>query len=267
MWELAQTKFSDNSEEVAKALIELANAHLKKKDFDEAIKLQKRALEVYQSLESFKDSDVVAGIAITLSEWLEKMGKIDEGLEALKTAEQIYQYNYSLMDKRSCKVKRNIALLHLKKENYAEALDELKEVEELEKSLYGDNSSNLAKTYKVIGTLHIINNNPVEARDYLMRAHAIFESKGQLKLLKEVKNKLKMLSSSQRPHAADAIAEGLDSGDDSPNGSPERKSPEGIIKAKKKKVGTGIGVAKKKVKKTVFRNNFIKESDSNQGLQ
>lgn len=69
-------------------------------------------------------------------------------------------------------------------------------------------------------------------------------------------------------HAADAIAEGLDSGDESPNGSPERKSPEGIIKAKKKKIsaGNGIGMAKKKVKKTVFRNNFIKESDSNQGL-
>lgn len=69
-------------------------------------------------------------------------------------------------------------MLYLKKENYNEALDELKEVEELEKSLYGDNSSQLAKTYKVIGTLHIINSNPGEARDYLMRAHAIFESKG-----------------------------------------------------------------------------------------
>jgi hypothetical protein len=31
-------------------------------------------------LEGFKDSDHVAGIAITLSEWLEKVGQIDEGL-------------------------------------------------------------------------------------------------------------------------------------------------------------------------------------------
>jgi tetratricopeptide (TPR) repeat protein len=162
-------------------------------------------------------------------------------------------------------VKRNIALLYLKKENYTDALEELKEVEELEKSLYGDNSSQLAKTYKVIGTLYIINNNPPEARDYLMRAHAIFESKGQLKLLKEVKNKLKMLNSSQKIAAAEAMAnEGLDSGDDSANNSPERKSAEGIIKAKKKKAtGNGVGVAKKKIKKTVFRNNFVKESDSN----
>ena len=72
----------------------------------------------------------------------------------------------------------------------------MKEVEELEKTLYGEGSVQLGKTYKVIGTLYIINNNPIEARDYLMRAHAIFESKGLVKLLKEVKNKIKMLNSS-----------------------------------------------------------------------
>eukprot|EP00347_Sterkiella_histriomuscorum_P020213 403338658 len=255
VWELNQAKFGDNSEEVAKAYIELASAHLKKKDFGEAIKLQQKALTVYQSIEGFRDTDLVANIALTLSEWLEKVGQIDEGLEALKQAEQIYEYNYSVVDKRTCKVKRNIALLYLKKENYNEALEELKEVEELEKSLYGDNSSQLAKTYKVIGTLYIINNNPGEAKDYLMRAHAIFESKGQLKLLKEVKSKLNMLKSSVKMAAEQVAMEALDSGDDSGNGSPEKKS---ASKGKKK------GLVQKKQKRRVFTNNFIKESDSNQ---
>jgi hypothetical protein len=45
-----------------------------------------------------------------------------------------------VVDKRTCKVKRNIALLFLKSNKYDEALEELKEVEELEKTLYGDNS-------------------------------------------------------------------------------------------------------------------------------
>ena len=54
---------------------------------------------------------------------------IDEALEALKQAEQIYEYNYSVVDKRTCKVKRNIALLYLKANKYDEALEELKEVE------------------------------------------------------------------------------------------------------------------------------------------
>jgi hypothetical protein len=34
-----------------------------------------------------------------------------------------------VVDKRTCKVKRNIALLYLKSNRYDEALDELKEVE------------------------------------------------------------------------------------------------------------------------------------------
>lgn len=60
-------------------------------------------------------------------------------------------------------------------------------------SLYGDMSLNLRKTYKVIGTLYIIQNAPVEARDYLQRALAIFELKGNVKVQKEVKAKLKLL--------------------------------------------------------------------------
>ncbi len=89
-----------------------------------------------------------------------------------------------------------------------------------------------------------------------MRAHAIFESKGLLKLLKEVKSKLKMLNSSTKL-AAEMIAAEADSGDDSgKEASPDRKNSE-ARKASKKK---GL---KKKGKKTVFRNNFLKESDSN----
>ena len=72
---------------------------------------------------------MVAGIAVTLSEWFEKNEQIDEALDALKQAEQIYEYNYSVVDKRTCKVKRNIALLYLKNNKYDEALEVLKEVE------------------------------------------------------------------------------------------------------------------------------------------
>lgn len=180
-----------------------------------------------------------------------------------------------MVDKRTCKVKRNVALLYLKSNRYEEALDELKEVEELERTLYGEASVQLGKTYKVIGTLFIINSNPQEAREYLMRAHGIFESKGLLKLLKEVKSKLKMLNSSVKLAAEMAAAQALESGgDDSGDGSPERKFSSG--KSGKKKVTVGgtttmnaAALAKKKkvAKKTVFRNNFVKESDSTAQLQ
>ena len=90
-----------------------------------------------------------------------------------------------------------------------------------------------------------------------MRAHAIFEAKGQVKLLKEVKNKLKMLNSCVKINAEVAAAEVMDSGDnESPEGSPEQDKRD-MHKAAKKKGA----IAKKKKKKTVFRNNFVSSGD------
>ena len=60
---------------------------------------------------------------------------------------------------RTCKIKRNVALVYLRGNKFEDALKELKEVESLERILYGDTSSNVAKTQKVIGTLMIIMNN------------------------------------------------------------------------------------------------------------
>lgn len=221
----------------------------------------------------------MAEIAITLSEWLEKAERIEEALEALKMAEQIFEYSYSVIDKRTCKVKRNVALLYLKSNRYDEALEVLKEVEELERTLYGEASTQLAKTYKVIGTLYIINSSPQEAREYLLRALGIFEAKGLVKLLKEVKSKLKMLNSSVKMAAEMAVQEAVDggSGDDSGReGSPtgDRKQGSAGRSGNKKKMqfampnGVAVAAAKKKKvqKKTVFRNNFVKESDSNAQL-
>ena len=48
VWEIYQAAFGPNSLEVAKAYQELAQAHLKKRDFNEAISFQQKALKVYQ---------------------------------------------------------------------------------------------------------------------------------------------------------------------------------------------------------------------------
>lgn len=68
----------------------------------------------------------------------------------------------------------------------------------MELQLYGERSANLGKTYKVIGTLHIILNNPAEAKNYLTLAAQIFEQRGMLKMLKEVRQKIKMLQANNR---------------------------------------------------------------------
>lgn len=102
---------------------------------------------------------------------------------------EIYQRSYGLEDVRTCKIKRNVALVYLRGNKFDEALKELKEVEELERLLYGETSAQLAKTLKIIGTLMIIMKNSPDqqvisaddAREYLMQAHAIFEQRGMVK--------------------------------------------------------------------------------------
>ena len=117
-----------------------------------------------------------------------------EALNSLREVERIFEHNHGdEISAKICKVKRNISLLCLKLDENAAALDELKQVEDLERALYGENSTQLGKTYKVIGTIHLLNKSHADAREYLGRAQAIFELKGQIKLLKEVKSKLRLL--------------------------------------------------------------------------
>jgi len=142
---------------------------------DEAIRFQKKAFEIFSDIPKFSNTEFLSQIAITLAELQEKAGLFDDALVCLHNAKDILEDNYSLVDKRTCKVKRNISLLYLKSSKYDEALSELKEVEELETTLYGDRSGNLAKTYKVIGTLLILNNMTEEAKEYLLKAQSIFE--------------------------------------------------------------------------------------------
>ena len=74
----------------------------------------------------------------------------------LKEAEDIYECTYGLVDKKTCKIKWDIALLLLKASKYNEALDEVLAVEEQEKNLYGDSSLQIGWTNKLIGTLYIL---------------------------------------------------------------------------------------------------------------
>eukprot|EP00831_Metopus_contortus_P006822 TRINITY_DN12611_c0_g1_i2.p2 TRINITY_DN12611_c0_g1~~TRINITY_DN12611_c0_g1_i2.p2 ORF type:complete len:180 (-),score=54.41 TRINITY_DN12611_c0_g1_i2:202-741(-) len=127
----------------------------------------------------------------------EDFEKISEAIETLRKAEQIYESSLGKMNKKTCKIKRNISLLMLKDNQYQEALDELLEVEELEKHLYGEDNIQLGKTYKIIGTLYIITKSGEQAAQYLSQAYSIFENAGNSKLMKEVAAKMKLLRSAK----------------------------------------------------------------------
>ena len=104
---------------------------------------------------------------MTLSELQDKCGQTDDALNSLKAVEKIYKNNYSEVNAKTCKVKRNISLLCLKSDKNEDALLELRQVEELERTLYGETSTQLGKTYKVIGTIHLLNKNHLDAKEYL----------------------------------------------------------------------------------------------------
>lgn len=56
----------------------------------------------------------------------------------MQRALEIYENSYGVQDVRTCKIKRNVALVYIGGKKFEEALKELQEVEEVEKYLYGD---------------------------------------------------------------------------------------------------------------------------------
>ena len=209
MMELSQENYGEESEQVGNVFLQMAKIHARRRDVAMAIGDQSKAQQVYEKQEKYQGTDFIAGIATQLSTWQEQTGLIDESLVNLNKALEIYEGAYGLEDVRTCKIKRNVALVYLRGNKFEDALKELKEVESLERILYGDTSSNVAKTQKVIGTLMIIMNNTPDqklvstedAREYLMQAHSIFEQRGMLKQLRETKQKLKLLHQTNKQAA------------------------------------------------------------------
>lgn len=231
------------------------------KDIDrleEAIIYQTKAVQCFSNLEKYADSDYLASLVMSLSEFQDKVGQIDNALNSLRIVEKIYKNNYTEVHAKTCKVKRNISLLCLKSDLNEDALYELRQVEDLERTLYGENSTQLGKTYKVIGTIHLLNKNHSESREYLLKAQSIFEQKGLLKLLKEVKQKLKLLSPNRIAQmdggllTAQMIGGGMNDSDGDDIASPEVTGMGKRVKKKKSKK-SAAGGAHRKI------NNFMRD--------
>ena len=77
-----------------------------------------RAFDIFSQLEKFSNTDFLAQIGITLGDYQEKAEDFVGALESLIQAKGILEDNYSVVDKRTCKVKRNISLLYLKLNRY-----------------------------------------------------------------------------------------------------------------------------------------------------
>lgn len=127
--EIIQDANGPQSEQVGNCYLELANAYLKAKQVAEAIEYQTKAFAVFNEIDKFTNSDIITGILVNLAEMQESGDQFDQALNCLVQAKQILEHNYGQVDRRTCKVKRNISLLYLKQNRYDLALKELKQVE------------------------------------------------------------------------------------------------------------------------------------------
>lgn len=252
VWELSEAKFGNDSLEIAQIYLDLAKVYYKKKDFEEAINHQLKAIENYK--QNDHDPELLAKCMVTASEWYSKNENLEDAIKWLRETEEIYVYLHGKVDKKTCKIKRDIALLLLKNNQYDEALDEVIQVEEQERSLYGETSLQLGRTYKLIGTLYILRRKQAEAKVYLQKAQTIFELKGATKLLKEVKTKLHMLKTTMK-NDGEIIAD--EEGANTDEESSEDDKEESEQKPKKKMVKKKAAPKPKKQKKNVVRNNFM----------
>lgn len=64
--------------------MEISTVHARKKDLEEAIQFQNKALQTFSQLEKYSNTEFLAHIAITLSELQEKAVKFEDALESLQ---------------------------------------------------------------------------------------------------------------------------------------------------------------------------------------
>mmetsp|Transcript_3191 Transcript_3191/g.3442 ORF Transcript_3191/g.3442 Transcript_3191/m.3442 type:complete len:423 (-) Transcript_3191:151-1419(-) len=239
VWEITEAEHGLKSEYTASVYLEIAKIQMKAKNISEATSYQRRALDVFLDIE-FPKHDFVAEIAIKLGEWQEMAGEYGDAKDSYRSAESLYEYTYGVIDKRTAKVKRSIALVLLKSNQYDEALQELREVEELEKTLFGDGSLMVAKTYKIIASIFMLQKDFKNSHDYFIKSLRIFDSNDSTKNVKEVKAKLRAVKEYLKTVLQEGEGEKGVTGDDitstsSKGNSPFRSSGKVSSKGKRKK--------------------------------
>lgn len=196
-WEVYEYLEGQSSERTIRLSLRIAEVmHLEGKK-DEAIAMQKDEVKRLQSL-NFPALAVDA--ATRLARWQEAVGKDEEALAVLQSAEKIAAEKLGAEDAKSIEVKRDIALLHLKLGHHDVALQYLTDVHEFEKRMHGMQSVAVGRTLKALGTVHMVRQNYVDAEQCLVQALRIFEADmpHNSALVKDINSKLSRIAAAMR---------------------------------------------------------------------
>jgi tetratricopeptide (TPR) repeat protein len=126
-----------------------------------------------------------------LAKWQEAEGLENEALQTRGQAEKVSVENCGMTDPKTVQIKRDTALLHLKRGENKQALTHLIVVESLERQLYGSTSLAVARTLKAIGTVHLVLEAFSDAEQCLAAAMSIFEAnQSHAHLVEDIRVKL-----------------------------------------------------------------------------
>lgn len=178
---------SADSEEALQLRLRIAEALHGDGRREEALRQQREAVATLKEWDT--SPDLLVGALSQLARWLENEGSDydAEALKALQDAEEKVKHSLGHEDLKDLEtnrdvalqavdIKRDIALLHLKRGRHEEALQFLQSVEYLERRLHGSQSTNVGKTLKALGTVHLVRQQVAEAEQCLLQALRIFES-------------------------------------------------------------------------------------------
>merc|ERR1712194_283237 len=135
--------------------------------------------------------------ALRLSKWTDTKTALDK----LKSVEKIVVSQLGREDPKCVEIKRELALVLIKRREHDQALEYLSEVQLLERQVFGPQSVQLARTLKALGTVYMLKGGKhfAEAQDCLATALAIFDANATpSNVIQDIKHKIHSIDQHRR---------------------------------------------------------------------
>lgn len=173
-FEVRESLDDADSEEALRLQLRAAEERHLSGSFDEGLEAQREVVQRLQRLGKYPE--LLMESAAQLARWLEQQGSDQEALEVLQEAETVVTEALGAEDAKAVEIKRDVALLYLKRGDHDTALQYLNDVHYYERRLHGSQSTSVARTLKALGTVHLVRRHLAEAEQCLQQALRIFEA-------------------------------------------------------------------------------------------
>ncbi|CAD7963944.1 unnamed protein product [Amoebophrya sp. A25] len=171
-WEIREHCLGWENDQTLMLWLDMAWVHHLNGEQEEALSLQTSVVDKVIKLNKFPH--LAADAVLRLAKWTDTKTALDK----LKAVEQIVLQQLGREEQKSVEVKRELALILIKRREHDQALEYLREVQFLERTLFGPQSVQLARTLKALGTVYMLKGGKyfADASDCLNAALNIFDA-------------------------------------------------------------------------------------------